>query len=133
MNEGQHQSEGRLEYGPGIRAVIWVDKSFVNYRKFVPKSRTVNPQMYLPHITVVRTGKEQPITNQEVWGKYEGEMIPFTYDSEIHFDGLYYYLNINSERVGDIREELGLPRYRFDDNKKYHITIGNAKSQPGDN
>jgi hypothetical protein len=129
LNEGKHPSEGKLEYGPGIRAVIWVDKSLANYRKLIPKSLASKPQRYPPHITVVRTGKEQPITNEEAWGKYEGEVIHFTYDSNIQFDGTYYYLNVFSDRIGDIREELGLPRYR-DGQDKYHIALGNVKSEP---
>lgn len=39
----------------------------------------------------------------------------------------YYYLESWSDMIGDLREKLGLTRYRvgFD---SYHITIGNNKN-----
>jgi hypothetical protein len=121
-------SVGTLQYGPGIRAVIWVDDEIAKYyRKLIPKYYSAQPQMYKAHITVVRTDKETP-PNMEAWGKYQGEEIPFSYENEIQFDGTYFYLNAYSERIKEIRLELGLPEYRFDDNKKYHITIANVKN-----
>lgn len=69
----------------------------------------------------------------EVWNRYNGEEIQFEYDNEIRFDGTYFYLNVKSDRIGDIREELGLQRFRFGDlgadMQRYHITIGNCKNE----
>jgi len=123
-----HSSTGILQYGPGIRAVVWIAEDIAKYyRSLIPKYYYVKPQMYPPHITVVRTGKETPV-NMEVWGKYDGEKVPFTYNSDIATDGNYFFLDARSERIGDIREELGLPRFRFNDiSKQYHITLGNVK------
>lgn len=125
-------SKGILRYGPGIRAIVEVDQGIADlYRKLIPKYNYVQPQMYSAHITVVRTAKETP-KNMGVWGKYEGEEIPFTYDNHVYNDATYWYLNVQSDRIGDIREELGLPRFRFGelgaDRKSYHITIGNVKN-----
>lgn len=62
--------------------------------------------MYAPHITVVR--KEVP-PKMDVFGKHEGELVFFEYDTEIHHDETYYWLNAYSKRLEDIREELGFP------------------------
>jgi len=125
-------SEGRLEYGPGLRAVVWVEQNISDlYRKLIPKYYYAQPQLYPAHITVVRLRLETA-KNMEVWNKYNGELIPFSYDSSIRFDGTYFYLNVQSERIGDIREELGLPRFRFGDlgadKRCYHVTIANVKN-----
>lgn len=125
-----HSSQGILEYGPGIKVAVMVDKDIGKYyRKLLPKYYYAQPPMYSPHITVVRTDKETP-KNMDVWNKYAGEVISFTYDNEVKTDGTYFYLRAYSDRVGDIREELGLPRFRFNDLEKnsYHITIGNSKN-----
>lgn len=122
----RYEASGTFHYGPGVKAIISVEQSISNYyRSLIPKYVNVNPQMHPAHITVVRIGLECPIDRE--WGKHEGEKVCFAYDSNVQFDGTYFYLNVHCDKIGDIREELGLPRYRFDDNKKYHITIGNVK------
>ena len=137
------QSLGRLQYDPiypeaavqalesglGIRAVLWVDQSLSDYyRSLVPKYEYVQPQMHKAHITVVRTHKEVP-PNMSFWGKYQNEIIPFEYEDGVKKDHIYYWLSAFSERIAEIRLELGLPIQR-DLFKGYHITIGNLKSEP---
>jgi hypothetical protein len=123
--------QGILRYsnvagGSRPQAAVYLPKEFGRYyHSMIPKELDVNPQAYDPHITVVRTGVEFP-PNMDAWGKYEGEKVDFVYDPAHKTDGLYWFLNVESDRIGDIREELGLPRYRKD-NKGYHITIGNTK------
>jgi hypothetical protein len=125
-------STGILQYGPGLRVVAWVDQGIADfYRSLIPKYYFVQPQKYPAHITVVRLRLESA-KNMEAWNKYEGEEVSIQYGNEIGFDGIYYYLNVMSDRIGDIREELGLPRFRFGDLGAdrccYHITIGNCKN-----
>ncbi len=125
------ESKGVLKYGPGIRAVVMVDQGISDlYRKLCPKYLYVQPPMYPAHITVVRTDREVP-KNMDFWNKYEDEVIPFSYERRVYSDNTYVYLRVTSDRIGDIREELGLPRYRFgelgSDRGGYHITIGNFK------
>lgn len=109
--------------------VIWVDKGISDfYRSMIPKYHYPQPQMYDAHITVVRTGLEQQNIAMEHWGKHSGEEIVFQYSNVVKFDGKYFFLDVDCDRIGDIREELGLSRYRRNDNKKYHITIGNNKN-----
>lgn len=125
------QTTGVLEYGPGMKAVVLLDPGIgAFYRSLVPKSYYVQMPMYQTHLTVVRLGIEE-VKNAEHWGKYQGEVVPITYDNIIWFDGTYFYLDAQSDRLGDIRVELGLPRFRFGDlgadRQCYHITIGNVK------
>ncbi len=122
----QFQSEGILEYGPGLRAVVWVDVEIARYyRSLIPKAKGVRPSMYKPHITVVRMDLETP-KNLEKWNVYAGERVPFIYENEIKSDGTYYWINVYSERIEDIREELGLNIFRLG-YRRYHITLGNTK------
>lgn len=121
-------SKGILRYGPGIRLIISIDSEIVNYyRSLIPKHYYVSPQKYSAHVTIVRTGKEHP-PKMEAWGKHEGSIIPFDYDPEIHCDGPYWYLNATSTKIGEIRQELGLPEFRFSDRQCYHISLGNTKT-----
>lgn len=123
-----YESSGKLSYGPGIRAVIYVDPGIVAYyRSLIPPHFKVNRQRYDGHITVVRTGKELP-TSMEVWGKHQDRYVSFRYDSEIKNEGVYWFLDIHSKEIGDIREELGLPRFRFADRPCYHLSLANTKT-----
>lgn len=121
---------GILQYGPGMRAVVWVDQGIADlYRKLIPKYYYAQPQLYPAHITVVRLRLETA-KNMEVWAKYQGEEIPFEYDNETFFSGIYFYLKVQSDRIGNIREELGLPRFRFGElgDDCYHISVANCKN-----
>lgn len=128
------KSQAVVKYGPGIRAIAEIDQNISDYyRSLIPKYFYAKSQAYPAHITIVRTNKENP-TNMEYWGKYEGEKINFEYDPIIQRDNKYFWLNAYSEEIGDIREELGLPRFRDDTwyggekRNEYHITIGNVKN-----
>ena len=126
------ETEGILKYGPGIKAAVWLDKDIARYYlQLIPKFKYAKPQMYSTHITLVRTGIETP-SNMSFWGKYEGELIKVSYENFIKFAYPYFYLDAYSERIGEIREELGLSRYRIPHPdspyyNRYHITIGNVK------
>lgn len=122
-----HTSTGVLNYGPGIRIIVSIDQGIADYyRSLIPKYYYVQPQKYRAHITVVRTNKETP-TKFTAWGKHRDQKIAFQYDPYINCDGKYWFLDATSEQIGDIREELGLPRFRFSDRGCYHISIGNCK------
>jgi len=120
-------STGIFRYGPDIRAVVEIDSNIVEYYKsLIPKYYYLNPQKYDPHITVVRINKELPL-NMAVWMKYEGTKIDFEYSPVIQKDGAYWFLDVYSQKIGDIREELELPRFRFADRPCYHISLANSK------
>ena len=81
-------------------------------------------------ISLVR--KEIP-KNLDAWGKYEGKKIEFKYSPDIQCDERYWWLNVYSKTLENIREELGLPvgsRYtRPPDGHEhvFHVTIANRK------
>jgi hypothetical protein len=62
------------------------------------------------------------------WGDYEGDRVGFEYGSVIVRDETYYWLEVVSPRLMEIRKELGLSAYPPWRNG-YHLTIGNVKHQ----
>jgi hypothetical protein len=126
-------SMGTLQYVENpFKVIVEVDPDLVRYyRSFIPKSVIFNIPLYSPHISVVRN---EVIPNPQFWGKYEGEIITFDYEGEIGSSLNYYWLNVFSQRLEDIRTELGLPNANFPlspANRKYfHITLANLKEHP---
>jgi hypothetical protein len=70
------------------------------------------------HISVNR-GVRPP--NKNLWGKYEGEQIEFTYTNRIYrANEIFFCVDAYSKRLEEIRLELGLsaqPNYGF------HLTV----------
>lgn len=119
-------SSGIIKYSEDQKqAIVLIDQGIADfYFSIIPKYLGAKKQKHPAHITIVRRDKELP-TKTEYWGKYENKSIEFIYDYQIYDDGTYFFLEVQSEEIGRIREELGLPRFRF--NNCYHITIGNRK------
>lgn len=127
---------GKLRYsrpdGYGYRLVLEIDKGIsMFYRSLIPKWFRTNPLRALPHITIIR--KETP-KNLKAWGKYEGEVVEFEYDTYLHTDGkTYWWLNCYSKRLEEIAEELGMTPFvnYFPPAKGYrkiwHTTVANMK------
>jgi 2'-5' RNA ligase len=132
-----YYSSGAFLYSPPnletgfYKAIVEVDPDLVNYyRWWIPRSVKSNRQAYKPHISVIR--KETIAENRRhLWGKYEGESVEFSYDNKIYFDETYIWLEVHSERLMNIRTELGLyPSRTHPDSPNdfcFHITIGNFK------
>lgn len=130
-----YESQAIIKYGPNIRVIAEIDQNIGDYyRSLIPKYYYARGLRYQSHITIVRTNKETP-TKMEFWGKHEGRVISFQYDPYIHFDRTYFWLNAYSEEIGEIREELGLSKFRDDRafggvlRNEYHITIANIKKE----
>ena len=127
-------SDGPLRYSRtaegGYKLIVEVHPTITAfYRTLVPKAVRLNTQRYEPHISVVR--KESPII-LAAWGIHEGEKVDFEYESEIMNDELYYWLPVHSQRLREIRIELGLPSMSVwsrppDGADVFHTTIGNTK------
>jgi hypothetical protein len=124
------KSSGTIRYGQ-TNLILDVDQEIVRYyRMLLPKSITINSQMYDAHISVVR--KETP-PKMEFWGKYAGELVEFEYSHVIRNGEVYYWVDVFSKRLEEIREELGLivhspyivPPEGY--NHTFHITLGNLK------
>jgi hypothetical protein len=127
--------QGPLRYfsaEKNYRLVVEGDRSLAAYyRALIPKWFNINSPRYSPHITVVRWGVETPLLNY--WGKHEGQVVEYQYDSIIREGALYFWLDIFSTQLEAIRGELGLPiESRFGTppegfKKFFHMTLANKK------
>lgn len=118
------KTSGILQCSPAKIARVLLDDEIARmYRSLIPKYKKVCIPMHSFHLSVVRYFEK---VKDEVWGKHGGRRIEIFYEDYIYEDDLYYWLNAQSDQVGDIREELGLPRIREGYNC-YHLTIGNKK------
>jgi len=119
-----HKSTGTICYGPGIKAFLLVDQGIADfYRSLIPKWIPNSPQRYKAHISFVR--HENPPLMQ-FWDKYAGQKLDFQYDTIIHRDETYFWLNAICPDLESIRVELGLPAHPWWRNK-FHITLANCK------
>jgi len=128
-------SIGQLQYFTNpYKLIVKIEKQISDYyRSLIPKYIHANKQFYDPHITVIRN--EIP-TKLDLWEKWKDQEIQFDYENIICNDETYFWLNAYSEKLEDIREELGLPISsqwtRSPDGKhKFHITIANRKANNG--
>jgi hydroxypyruvate isomerase len=114
-------AKGRL-YTDGKKIVANLGWDFGNYYyKLMPKYLDAQRQKFEAHVTIVRSFERAKIEKP-----YKG-VITIDYDPMVWYDEPYYFLKCWSEEIGQIRNEVGLPKYRkpFD---YYHITIANTKS-----
>ncbi len=125
-----YKAEGTIKYSgnspSGYRLTIETDpKIAYYYRALIPKYYYVKGQFYTAHISVVRWEKP-PIL--EKWGIHAGRVVEFSYDGTIEHDAKYWWLPVHCNVIGDLREELGLPRF-VPWRNGYHLTIGNTKEE----
>ena len=127
-------SSGTLRYSPkllGANSSKWwiildCDPDIGEYYRhlyFLQSHKTEKLQRpaWKEHISVA--ADEEP-PNKEFWEKHVGEVVKFWYDTIILTDGNYCWLTAYSDRLKEIRIELGLkpePIYPF------HLTVGNHK------
>jgi hypothetical protein len=127
-------SIGKLHYdldNNGLyKLIVLIDPAITSYyRALIPKYRTVHGQRHAPHISVIR---KEPPQKLEFWGKYEDRDIEFHYDNMIQCGTVYYWLNVFSKELEEIRVELGLPiasQYTLPPEgwtKCFHTTLGNC-------
>ena len=109
--------------------VAYLDKQLsAYYYSLLPKYYMKQRQKYPPHITFLRKSVEA-IPNLNVWENFRKnglQDVAIMYNGDIQFSSPYFFLNAWSEELADLRESLGLSRYRsgFD---CFHITVGNIK------
>lgn len=128
---GWFLSKGVLRYSlpNGIHKVaLEADPDIVGLARALTPVR-LNTQRYAPHVSVVR--HEVP-PNLEAWGKHEGTTILFEYSPVVYNDETYYWLQVLSQELRQVRLELGLnPSGKSsrppDGAEVFHITIGNIK------
>lgn len=124
-------SIGKLIYSENpYKLIVEVDDEIGRYyRSFIPKPVNIKRPLYPSHISVIRN--EIPIL-PSYWKRYHNQEIKFDYEHYIYNGPIYYWLNIFSVTLEDIRDELGLDttsQYTKspDGRHKFHITIGNTK------
>ncbi len=136
MNDILYKSHGMLHYSGINRLVVNVEQDLADYyRSLIPRWIPNNRGRYRAHITVIREVKEkiEPEFIQ-FWGKYEGEIINFFYNPIIQQDDNYFWLDVYSQRLEEIRKELGLwvvARFTIPPPpfvKTWHFTIANRKT-----
>ena len=130
-----YTSSGYLSYSGINRLVVNIEQDIGHYyRSLIPKWIPTNQPRYPFHITVVREHKEKIEPEfRQFWGKYQDEKIDFFYSPTINCDSVYFWLNIYSLRLEEIRRELGMwwvsriaiPPAPF--KKTFHVTIANRK------
>jgi hypothetical protein len=116
-------STAEIIYKNSWWAVAEVDREIVRYysnwvyRRFGLK---LYGSRWSPHITIIR-GEEPP--NKDLWGKYDLDNWEFEYDISPHRDrdSVFWWIDVKCERMLDLREELGLPRFP---EYNFHITVG---------
>ena len=125
------KSSGTLRYSQDpIKLVVNVDDNISNYyRSLIPKYIKIQKPMYPAHISVVRKCIPRNMWN---WAKYDGLEVSFQYENIIHYDELYFWLNVYSIELESIRTELGLELWggvslSCGFNHMFHITISNCK------
>jgi hypothetical protein len=129
-------SEGILKYSPktlGNRVsdkwwlIIECDPEIGRYvrhlyRKFRFDCDTMTRPAWREHITVIRN--EHPLSDRlHLWEMNEGQVMTFRVGLEVKTNGEYFWLDIECDRVLDIREELGLPRNPY---YPLHLSIGHV-------
>lgn len=133
MYDVLYKSAGILNYSGTNRLVLQIDRGIADfYRSLIPKYYPNNRPMHSAHVTVVRIGKEEPV-HREFWGRYEGEEVPFLYSPIVQLDNTYFWLDVFSVRLEEVKKELGLPvasRYAIPPPgfiKTWHMTLANQK------
>lgn len=126
-------SSGILRYTKdhhGYKLVVEIDPEISKLaRALLPRAWKVQPQRYVPHVTLVR--REVPV-RLDLWGLHEGETVAFEYDPEIRWDETYFWLDVFGPALIALRVELGLPtsstKTRPPDARDcFHTTVGNTK------
>lgn len=83
------------------------------------------------HISVLRGGKPRN-DKRHLWKKYMGEKINFTYSPIVRQSGdttgdrpdNFWFIDVWSDRLTEIRDELGFTNVFDGKPIKYHLTIG---------
>jgi len=129
-----YKAQGSLRYTSRYWLILDCDQQIADYyRALMPKYMDVRRPRYGAHITISRPEVEMP-SNLVFWRAFEGENIEFYYEPCVRFgeSGMYYWLNCFSNRLDELRRDLGLavePRDNTPEGfgKTYHMTVANRK------
>lgn len=96
------------------------DNEIANYYRWHIERRfgiTLLKPAFDAHVSIVIG--EQP-TNIELWGKHQNLEIDFSYTNKIYTNGEFWWLNVQSPAMLELRDQLGLPEKTHN----LHLTIG---------
>ena len=111
------------------RMALDVDPAIAEYaRSLIPAYHRVQKPKFPPHMSVVR--QREPLVDFE---RFSGEVVSFRYAMGLHNDDTYWWLIADSQRLREIRSELGPPELAWccrppDDTECFHITVANTKT-----
>jgi len=131
-----HTSSGRIKYDPMTDrtkhyepwwAILLCDQQIVEFYSWLclrhGRPITQN-KLWGAHISFVKG--EEPL-NKALW-KFDFSEIEFRYTNQIRFDNrCHAWLDVECERLHEIRAELGLPPYPHDHKERrlsLHLTLG---------
>lgn len=127
---------GKLDYSVvagGFRLVADMDVKFAHYYySLLPKYLRVVKTGYSPHVTIVRFRIDSPVLDN--WGKRQGQIVKMMYWPVIRNDEKFFWLDMFSLELEEIRQELRLPLpgQRKPSNPMYlrtfHMTLGKLGS-----
>ena len=103
------KSSGVINYdkSDGDRVTVNVEQSIGDYYyALIPKHYRVIKPRYKAHVTVV--SPIDPIIHWDKWRIRDGQIANFVYDPTILYDKGYWWFNLWSIEMEDIRKELGL-------------------------
>jgi hypothetical protein len=125
------KSYGKIKYDPTSPRtkfkkwwmILQCDGELIRYYQHIfykTHWRKLQTAAWGSHISSIK-GTE-PI-NKALWGKHSGKTIEFSYNYNGKFEsnGQHVWLKIQSDKLADIREELGLTR---EPKIPFHISIG---------
>jgi hypothetical protein len=124
-------SSGIINYdtSDGHRVTVSVDRDIGEYYyALIPRFYRVLKPRWNPHVTVVSPIDE--VIHPEMWGAREGQRANFVYDHVVLYEKGFWWFNLWSIEMEDIRKELGMhcksrvtiPPEGY--SKAFHCTVG---------
>lgn len=124
-----YSAKGVIRYR-GDWVILDCPHDVINYYKFwVEKfiGKKISTSYHGSHVTVIAGKYDKGYSKHPLWGKYEGQVVEFLYESKIYTDhdwftrGEYFWLRVDAPILAQLRTELGLKPQPF---HPYHLTIG---------
>jgi len=115
----------------GLWVTVEVSQNLANYYlSLIPKSYKVIRPRWPAHVTVLRPEENAP--DISAWGRYEGDTAQFVYDPMILEEKGFWWFNLWSKEMEQIRMEFGLslksritiPPMGYQ--KCFHCTVGTS-------
>lgn len=133
-NVGVFEITGTLKYNPKrdnlkktrnhdeFFLILDLPKDVGYYYRYWVKKRFglfLNPPAYGEHITVLDGRNPVQTDNKVHWKKYDNCKVKVHYSNQLYQKWKFWCLPVQSEKLNDIREELGFNRL-----DAFHITFG---------